>query len=79
MEEELQLIKQMENNDSVIRNTYKALQQKYANEYIGIDEGKVIAHSKKLQELLDLLKNMKKDTAKILIQFIPDKGVIILF
>ena len=79
MEEELLLIKKMAKNDKVLRDTYKMLQKVYGNEYVAIDNGKVILHDHTFDALIKALESSGKDFTTTLVQFIPEKGVEVLF
>ena len=79
MTDELELIKQMDKNDSLIRESYKALQKKYPNEFIAIEKGKVVASGKGLKAVeQQLSKNVEKE-APVLIRYIPAAGISILY
>jgi len=79
MMNELQLITRMEENDAFVRKEYTELQKLYAGEYIAVDNGKVIAHSKNVKTLSDILKFNDVELATVLVQFIPKRGVEIVF
>lgn len=79
MDNELQLITSMEKNDAFARKNYAELQKRYANEYVAIDKGKIIGHDSKLKALSDLLNSKGIELTTVLVQFIPRKGVDILF
>lgn len=79
MSGELQLIINMEKNDTFARKKYAELQMRYANEYVAIDKGKVIAHDEKIKALGDTLNSKGIELTTVLVQFIPKKGVEILF
>ena len=76
---ELQLITSMEKNDAFARNRYTELQKRYANEYVAIDNGRVIAHSKTIKALSEILSSKGVELTTVLVQFIPKRGVEILF
>jgi len=77
--EELQLIKKMEKNGKLIREDYDSLQKQYANKFIAINEGKIIEYNQNVEELKKTLENKKINLTTILVQFIPEKGVEILY
>jgi len=79
MMNELQLIARMEENDAFVRRKYTELQKLYSDEYVAVDNGKVIAHSKNVKTLSDILKFNDVELATVLVQFIPKKGVEIVF
>jgi len=79
MMNELQLIARMEENDAFVRKKYTELQKWYPDEYIAVDNGKVIAHSKNAKTLNGVLKSKGVELTTVLVQFIPKKGSEIVF
>jgi len=77
--DELQLITRMEENDAFVRKKYTELQKLYADEYIAVDNCKVIAHSKNAKTLSGVLKSNCVELTTVLVQFIPNRGVEIVF
>jgi len=55
------------------------LQKLYPDEHIGVDNDKVIAHSKNAKTLSDILRSNGVELTTVLVQFIPKKGVEIVF
>jgi len=51
----------------------------YPDEYIAVDNSKVIAHSKNVKTLSGVLKSNGVELTTVLVQFIPKKGVEIVF
>jgi len=76
---ELQLITRMEENEAFIRKKYTELQKLYPDEYVAVNNGKVIAHSKNAKSLSGVLKSNGVELATVLVRFIPKKGVEIMF
>lgn len=79
MAEELELIKQMDRNDSLIRESYKALQKRYPNEFIAIEKGKVVANGKSLKAVEQHLSKNVESEIPVLIRYIPAAGISILY
>jgi len=79
MMNELQLITRMEENDTFVRKEYTELQKLYADEYIAVDNGRVIAHSKNAKTLNGVLKSNEVELTTVLVRFIPKKEVGIVF
>ena len=77
--DELQLITRMEENEAFIRKKYSELQKLYPDEYIAVDNGRVIAHSKNVKTLSGVLKSNGVELTTVLVQFIPKSGVEIVF
>jgi hypothetical protein len=69
----------MEKNDKLIREDFRKLQEIYGNEFIAIENGEILDHHHDIKNLINNLNLMKKDLTLILIQFIPEKGLEILF
>jgi len=78
MMNELQLITRMEENEAFVRKKYAELQKLYSDEYIAVDNGKVIAHSKNAKTLNGVLKSNSVELTTVLVQFIPKRGVEIV-
>jgi len=51
----------------------------YPNEYVAVDNGKVIAHSKNSKSLSGKLKSNGVELTTVLVRFIPKRGVEIVF
>ena len=79
MHQELELMEKMEKNDKFIREDYRKLQEEYKNEFVAVDNGKVLDHDSDMNNLITKLKSRKKDLTLVLIHFIPEKGIKILF
>ena len=79
MMDELQLITRMEENEAFIRKKYTELQKLYPDEYVAVDNGKVIAHSKNAKILSGRLKSNGVEFSTVLVQFIPKREVEIVF
>jgi len=79
MMNELQLITRMEENDAFVRRKYAELQKLYSDEYVAVDNGEVIAHSKNAKTLSGMLKYNGVELTTVLVQFIPKRGVEIVF
>jgi len=79
MMNELQLIARMEENDAFVRRKYTELQKLYSDEYVAVDNSEVIAHSKNAKTLSGVLKSNGVELATVLVQFIPKRGVEIVF
>ena len=73
------MIIKMDKNAKVVRERFDALKARYPDQYVAIDKGKVIAHGETLKELGDILDKKKANLTTTLVQFIPRKGVEILF
>jgi len=69
----------MEENEAFIRKKYSELQKLYPDEYVAVDNGRVIAHNKNVKTLSGVLKSNGVELTTVLVQFIPKRGVEIVF
>lgn len=69
----------MEKSDKIFREKYEKLQEKYSNEFVAAENGEILDHDKNLKDLISRLGSQKKDLTLVLIRFIPEKGLEILF
>lgn len=77
--EEFAVLERMERSENLLRTQYEKLRTEYANEFIAIDNGKILANDSNLAKLqAELSKHKKIDLALVVIQFIPKKGLEIL-
>ncbi len=79
MTDDLELIKQMDKNDRLIRESYKALQKRYPNEFIAIEKGKVVANGKSLKVVEQCMDKNAEKKVPVLIRYIPAAGISILY
>ncbi len=79
MKTEVQLIKRMKENDRFVRADFEHIRKLYANQYIAVDAGKVIGHATTMELLKKHLEAKKANLMPILIEYIPQKGQVILF
>jgi len=77
--EVLQEFKVLESGSSYITQNFARLQTAYPNKFIAIENNEVILSSEKVEELISALHSLKKELGKVLIEFIPQKGIIILY
>ncbi|MDE1833620.1 MAG: hypothetical protein KGH58_04345 [Candidatus Micrarchaeota archaeon] len=79
MEMELQLIKNLEKSNKLINHKYADLQRRYGDQFIALDNGKVIAHDQKVEALRKSLEDKGLALATVIIEYIPKKGVMVLY
>ena len=71
---DLILLEKMEKNGSWFSSHYNEIVEKYKNEFIAIEDAKIIAHNPRLDALLEELKKKGKNLSEILIEFVTEKG-----
>jgi hypothetical protein len=76
---EIQLIKQFAKNDRAVRDNLESIRKRYPDQYIAVDNGKVIFHSNSLVDLKKQLEDSKINLVTVLIQYMPKTGVVILY
>ena len=54
---------------------YEEIRKKYQDKFIAVKDDKVIAYSDDLDTLINKLTFMREDLSRVLIEFIPRKGV----
>ncbi|MEK6889435.1 MAG: DUF5678 domain-containing protein [Nanoarchaeota archaeon] len=77
--EVLQEFKILENGSSFITKNFAKLQIQYPNKFIAVENNSIIASNQKVEDLISSLNSMGKELGKILIEYIPEKGIIILY
>ncbi len=75
---ELESIKRMEENNGWLQDNYEILRQRYGNKFVAIDNGNVVGSADTAEELLNNLQEKKVETASVLIEFIPPKGLFLI-
>jgi hypothetical protein len=75
---ELQLLNSFENDNTWLNSNYNELQKEHPNQFVAIDKEKVVGSNEKVEKLVETLKSKKIDTAVVLIEFIPQKGLKII-
>jgi len=78
MNQELQFIIEAQNDNQWLQSHYEEIQRQYPNKFIAIANKKIIAFGEKMEFVAKSVKEMGKDPAMILIEFIPEKGLILI-
>jgi hypothetical protein len=77
--DELKMLEEFRRNDKAFWRYYERLQEKYPNKCVAIKYEKVIGADKNPKRLIKRLQKKKEDLATCLIQFVPEKGVQVLY
>jgi len=75
---ELECAAKMKENNEWLQEKYEKLQEKYANKFIAIDNKEVVAIGNRPEELINRLKERNIGIESLLIEFIPEKGLILI-
>jgi len=64
-------------NDWLTRN-FKKIQQEHPNKFIAISEGHIIAEGGDSEDVINEVEKKGRDSATVLIEFIPEKGLLLI-
>jgi hypothetical protein len=78
MNQELQCLEQFEKEDNWFRANFSKLQEKFANKFVAIEGENVIASGDKSLTVLEKAKEKSKDLSMVLIEFVPEKGLVVI-
>lgn len=78
MKQELQMLTEMGTDNEWLQENYNEIQEEHEKQFVAISEKKVIASDKNIDKVVEKVKKIGKDPAFILIEFIPEKGVILI-
>jgi ABC-type phosphate/phosphonate transport system ATPase subunit len=78
MEQELQMITKMENNVQWFNLHYTSIREKYENKFIAIKDNRIIADADKVETLIKNIEKQGEDPGLTLIEFIPEKGTVLI-
>lgn len=76
--DELALINKMLANNEYVKTNYRQLQQKHPNEYVAVDNGRMIDSDKNIKTLTKRLSAVKNKRS-VLVEFIPISGMTVLY
>lgn len=77
--DELKLLNSFEKSALWAESNLEELQKQYPNQYVAIKDCKVIAYDKDPKNIIKLLEERNENLALVLIQFVPEKGLQILY
>ncbi len=63
----------------MISRRYKELQNRYGDQFVAINNGRIIGHNQKLETLKQYLNERKIGLASVMIEYIPKKGIVVLY
>ncbi len=79
MQKELEMIEKFEENSKFLTKHFDDIQGKHQEEFVAIYRGKIVDANKDLDELIGTLEGKKIDVGFVLIEFLPKKGITILY
>jgi len=72
------MLTEMGTDNEWLQENYNEIQEEHEKQFVAISEKKVIASDKNIDKVVEKVKKIGKDPAFILIEFIPEKGVILI-
>jgi len=75
----LEEFKTLENGSLFISSNFRKLQEQFADQYIAIEDNKVLANSLSFDKLTKELLSKNKQLNNVIIEFVPRKGIIVLY
>ena len=78
-QELIQEFNELEADSNFISEKSLEFSQKYAKKFVAIKNQQIVAVGDEFEEVLNEIKQKGIDPSKVLIEYIPDKGEIILY
>jgi len=75
---EMTMLQAAEKDNEWLTRNFKKIQQEHPNKFIAISEGQIIAEGGDSEDVINEVKKKGKDSAAILIEFIPEKGLLLI-
>ncbi len=78
-EQALDEFKVLENGSAFISKNFKSLQKEYPDMFIAVEDSGILAISSSFVVVVVKLNEKGKEPSKVIIEYIPQKGEIILY
>ena len=78
-QELIQEFNELEADSNFISEKSLELSQKYARKFVAVKDREIIAIGDNFEDVLNEIKEKGIDASRVLIEYIPDKGEIILY
>ena len=78
MQKEIQLIKEINEEDDWLRKNYESIRKEYKNKFVAVKDKKVIECDEHLEKLMKKLERKQVNAAQTLIEFIPEKSMLLI-
>ena len=75
---EIQLINRIEKDLDWFSSHLAGLQEKYANRFVAVKEGKIIAAEESMEKIINALERKKENPATTFVEFVHEKGISII-
>jgi len=75
---EMAMLQTAEKDNEWLTRNFKKIQQEYPNKFIAISEKHIIAEGGDSEDVINEVKKKGKDSATVLIELIPEKGLLLI-
>ena len=76
--EEMAMLQTAEKDNEWLTRNFKEIQEDHPNRFIAVSGGHIIAEGSDSEDVISEVKKKGKDPATILIEFIPEKGLLLI-
>lgn len=75
---EFKLLTKLEKDDDWFHSNLAEIQKNYEKKFVAVKDGKIVASSQSIGELIKALKKKKINPALTLVEFVHEKGVSVI-
>jgi len=79
MVSEMDILESFENDNKWLNLNFEEIQKTYPNKFVAIKKSKIIDSDRKSKELINRLDKKGLSVARTVIEFIPERGTLVLF
>lgn len=76
--EEMAMLEAAEKDNEYLHRNFEKMQEEYPNKFVAISERHVIAEGSDSEDVIKEVEKKGKDPAMVLIEFIPEKGLVLI-
>lgn len=76
--EEIAMLKTAEKDNEWLQRNFEKVQEEHPNKFVAVSQGRVIADGKDSEDVVKEVEGKGVDPATTLIEFIPEKGLILI-
>lgn len=76
--EEMAMLRTVEEDNEWLQRNFGKIQEQHPNRFVAISEGQVIADGESSEDVMKEVEKKGINPATILIEFIPEKGLILI-
>ncbi|MHC4444380.1 MAG: DUF5678 domain-containing protein [Planctomycetota bacterium] len=76
--EAMAMLEKAEGDNAWLQEHFEEIQKEHPNEFVAMSEGEVIAEGRSSVDVVNEVKRKGENPAVVLIEFIPEKGLILI-